>query len=284
MLKITDGIHDMGSIRFPLMLCLFVCWFLVYLVIWRGLHKSGKIIWFSACFPYLILFILFVRGITLEGATYGLHYLFTPDWNKLSESRVWVKAATQVLFSYGIGIGTNIALGSFNRYHHNFYKDSIIACCISSGTSLFSAVVIFSVLGHMSYTENIEISKVAQSGPGLAFIAFPEVVVRLPFASFWAILFFLMLIILGTDSQFCTVEAFVTGIVDEYAAYLRPRRKLFTLAVCLFSFALGIPLVMEGGMYVFTLMDEFSASGFSLMTVVFCEIAGLSWIYGKKTF
>lgn len=53
----------------------------------------------------------------------------------------------------------------------------------------------------MSYTENIDISKVAQSGPGLAFIAFPEVVVKLPFAPFWTILFFLMLIILGTDSQ-----------------------------------------------------------------------------------
>ena len=186
-----------------------------------------------------------------------------------------------MLFSYGIGIGTNIALGSYNRYHHNFYRDSIIACAISSGTSLFSAIVIFSVIGHMAYTENVDISKVAQSGPGLAFIAFPEVVLKFgPSAHIFAILFFLMLIVLGTDSQFCTVEAFVTGIVDEYARYLRPRRKLFTLIVCSASFALGIPLIMEGGIYVFTLMDYFSASGFSLMTVVFCEIAGLCWIYG----
>lgn len=93
-----------------------------------------------------------------------------------------------------------------------------------------------------------------------------------------------MLIILGTDSQFCTVEAFVTGIVDEYARYLRPRRKLFTLFVCLVSFALGIPMVFQGGVYVFTLMDYFSASGFTLMTVVFCEIAGLCWIYGRSIF
>lgn len=102
-LQITDGIHDMGGIRWPILICLFVAWLMVYLVIWRGLHKSGKIIWFSACFPYLILLILFIRGITLEGAFHGLNYLFTPDWNKLTESRVWVSAATQVLFSYGIG-------------------------------------------------------------------------------------------------------------------------------------------------------------------------------------
>lgn len=112
----------MGSIRWPLLLCLLFAWFLVYIVIWRGLHKSGKIIWITACFPYLIIFILFIRGITLDGSFHGLKYLFTPDWNKLSEAKVWVSAATQVLFSYGIGIGANIALGSFNRYHHNFYR------------------------------------------------------------------------------------------------------------------------------------------------------------------
>lgn len=162
-----------------------------------------------------------------------------------------------------------------------FCRDSLIACCIGSGTSLLSSVVIFSVLGHMAFSAGKPVSQVAKSGPGLAFLAYPEVVMQLPLAPVWAVLFFLMLIILGTDSQFCTVEAFVTGLVDEYAVYLRPRRRLFTLAVCVISFLLGVPLVMEGGMYVFQLMDFFSASGFSLLTVVFCEIVGLCWIYGK---
>ena len=45
-LKITSGINEMGTIRWPLLCCLFVAWLMVYLVIWRGLHKSGKIIWF----------------------------------------------------------------------------------------------------------------------------------------------------------------------------------------------------------------------------------------------
>lgn len=121
-LGITSGLHDMGSIRWPLLLCLLFAWLMVYVVIWRGLHKSGRIIWFTATFPYLILFILLVRGLTLEGAGMGLRYLLTPRWDRLKEAKVWVSAATQVLFSYGIGIGANIALGSYNRYHHNFYR------------------------------------------------------------------------------------------------------------------------------------------------------------------
>lgn len=157
----------------------------------------------------------------------------------------------------------------------------MLACCISSGTSLFSGLVIFSVLGHMAHVQEKSVAEVAKSGPGLAFLAYPEVVLQLPFAPFWAALFFLMLIVLGIDSQFCTVEAFITGIVDEWHTYLRPRRKLFTLSVIISQFLLGIPLVMQGGMYVFQLMDFFSASGFSLLIVVFTEIAGLCWIFGK---
>ncbi|RWS07808.1 sodium- and chloride-dependent GABA transporter 1-like protein, partial [Dinothrombium tinctorium] len=281
-LAITQGIDQMGHIRVNLLICLLVAWILVYVVIWRGIHQSGKIIWFTATFPYVILLILFFRGVTLEGASKGLLFYISPKWSKLLEAKVWVSAATQVLFSYGIGIGANVALGSYNRFHHNFYRDSFLACCISSGTSLFSGIVIFSVLGHMAHITGREVSEVAKSGPGLAFIAYPEVVVKLPLAPFWAVLFFLMLIILGTDSQFCTVEAFVTGIVDEYADYLRPRRKIFTLLVVIIKFLLGIPLIMQGGMYVFQLMDFFSASGFSLLIVVFCEIMSLSWIFGAK--
>ena len=49
-----------------------------------------KVLWFSAIFPYVVLSILCVKALTLEGAWDGIKFLFTPQWDRLSESQVWI--------------------------------------------------------------------------------------------------------------------------------------------------------------------------------------------------
>ncbi len=47
--------------------------------IFQGIQSSGKVVYFTALFPYVILSIFFVRGITLKGAGAGLAHMFYPD-------------------------------------------------------------------------------------------------------------------------------------------------------------------------------------------------------------
>ncbi|XP_033322746.1 sodium- and chloride-dependent GABA transporter 1 [Megalopta genalis] len=283
-LGITSGIETIGGIQWELLGCLILGWLLVYFIIRRGLHQSGKIIWFSALFPYVVLFILLGRAVTLDGAKDGLLYYVTPRWKELLAPGPWIDGATQIFFAYSIGTGALPALGSYNKFHHNCYKDALITCIVNTLTCLLAGCVTFSILGHIASEQGTEVSEVVKSGPGLVFLTYPEVVLKLPGATMWAIIFFVMLLILGIDSEFCIVESFITGVVDNWPDSLRPHRKKFTVAICFVMFAMGIPMVTNGGVYIFQLMDFYSASGMSILWVCFFQTIAISWIFGAKKF
>jgi len=283
-LHMSESISEVGDVQVDLFCFLILAWILVYGVIWRGLHNSGKILWFSAIFPYVLLSILCVKALTLEGAFDGIKFLFTPDWERLKESQVWIDGGTQIFFSYGVGIGALLALGSYNKFNHNCHKDAIAICCVNTFTSFFSSVVIFSILGYMAHSKGVEVGDVVKSGPGLAFLVYPEVVLTIAPSPLWAFLFFIMLLTLGIDSQFCGVESLMTGLVDNWPETLQPHRKKFTLGMVIFMFLLGIPMITRNGIYIFQLMDFYAASGMSLLWCVFFQTIAICWIFGAKRF
>ena len=64
-------------------------------------------------------------------------------------------------------------------------RDTFVVCTVNTFTSFYSSIVIFSILGFMAHEKGVEIQDVVKSGPGLAFLVFPEVVLQLTPSAFW---------------------------------------------------------------------------------------------------
>jgi len=283
MLDISKGIHDIGNIRWELAGCLLIAWIIVYCALWKGIKSFGKLVYFTALFPYVILIILLVRAATLPGYIDGITFYLTPKWEKLLEINVWADACIQIFFSLGVTWGGMITLASYNKFKNNVFRDAVMVACGNCCTSFFAGFVIFGIIGFMAHELGVKVEDVAAQGAGLAFIAYPEAVSRMPISPLWSILFFLMLLSLGFGTQFSTTETVITIILDRFPQMRGKNRRWCMLVVCGCMYLAGLSMITEGGMYILQLVDNHSAT-YSALILGCTEISVMAWIYGVDRF
>jgi solute carrier family 6 (neurotransmitter transporter, glycine) member 5/9 len=113
-------------------------------------------------------------------------------------------------------------------------------------TSIFAGLVIFSIIGFLAKELDVEVDHVVDQGAGLAFIVYPEVVTRLPISPVWSVLFFLMLLTLGLDSQFALMETVTTAILDKFPK-LRHKKFWVVLTVAIVGYLGGLGFTTRVG-------------------------------------
>ena len=86
----------------------------------------------------------------------------------------------------------------------------------------------------------------AKGGQGLAFVAYPEALARLPLPQLWSVMFFFMLFLLGLDSEFALLETVLTAIYDGLPKTKRWKPLMVGL-LCTSCFLLSLPCVSRNG-------------------------------------
>lgn len=305
----TGSIEEMGDFQWHLCLVLLLSWIVLFLFVSRGVQSAGKAVYVTATLPYIVLAIFFGRAVTLKGSLDGIIHMFKPQFSRLASPLVWLEAATQVFFSVGVGFGTLIAMSSYNPVHNNCRRDAILVSLTDSLTSVFAAVVVFSVLGfkaHDSYDEclrlyggvnntnlppgmtldkkchNLEhwLSESFQ-GPGLTFIAFTEAILKLPLSPLWSVLFFSMLLSLGLGSMFGILEGVLNSLHDQKLIPLR--KEILTGLTCFLCMVVGLLFCQRSGEYWLQMFDSFTGT-LPLLFICFFELVGVSWVYGANRF
>ncbi|KAK6472165.1 sodium-dependent neutral amino acid transporter SLC6A17 [Huso huso] len=146
-LDISNSISESGGLNWRMTLCLLAAWIVVGMAMIKGIQSSGKVMYFSSLFPYVVLLCFLVRGLLLRGAVDGIAHMFTPRLEKMLEPQVWREAATQVFFALGLGFGGVIAFSSYNKQDNNCHFDAALVSIINFVTSVLATLVVFAVLG-----------------------------------------------------------------------------------------------------------------------------------------
>ncbi|XP_076048755.1 sodium- and chloride-dependent glycine transporter 2-like isoform X2 [Oratosquilla oratoria] len=272
---------DFGTLQWELVGFLALAWVLVCLCLAEGIKSSGKAVYITTLFRYIPLTAFFVLAVTLEGSEKGIiFYLLDVDWQKLKHPEIWIKAASHVFYNLGTSFGGIITLGSYNNSTHNCMRDAILIGIVDTMTSFFFGLVIFSILGSMATELDVAVTDVVSSGHGLVFIVVPEALTRIPNAQVWSVMFFIMTLFLGLDTQFGMVETMSTAVLDYLPSFTNQRRRVVFL-ICSICFMLGLTMVMEGGVLLLTVFHE-QASGINVIVLALVEVFLLQYTFGFR--
>ena len=97
----------------------------------------------------------------------------------------------------------------------------------------------------------------------------------MPFASFFSMLFFLILVTIAYDSAFSLVEAIDTVMVEK----TKMKREVIALIVCIFGLFSGIVFTTNAGLYFLDVIDHF-VNSYSLVAVGILECIAVGWFLG----
>ncbi|XP_052818585.1 sodium- and chloride-dependent glycine transporter 2-like isoform X1 [Mya arenaria] len=278
----SNGLEDMGSIQWHLVVALVVAWLIIFLCLMKGIKSLSKVVYVTALLPYILLTAFLIKGLTLPGAKDGIIYYLKPDFSTLLDFGVWVTAAVQVFYSLGPAWGGLITMASYNKFNNNCLKDALICVMADGFTSFFGGFVIFSAIGFIAKEANMDVKDVATSGPGLALVIYPEALTKLPLPQLWAVLFFVMLLSLCIDSQFGVFETLSSGLMDTFPR-LRKHKVLVTACLSVVIMFLDLPYTTGAGIYLYQLVDWYF-SAFCVLIISFLECFLIAWVYGADRF
>ncbi|NEP19446.1 MAG: sodium-dependent transporter [Leptolyngbya sp. SIO4C1] len=278
-LHISEGVGHLGGVNLPILLALIAVWILIYFCVWRGTQSEGSVVVYSVPLPVILLSVLLLRAITLPGCLDGWQLYLKPSWRVLADPEVWSAAFSQIFFTLSLAFGTMLTYASYKSPDDDIVSDTWVTALTNSAISIFSGFVVFGVLGYMASQTATPIAELAASGPGLAFVIFPQALSLMPLPGLFSALFFLMLISLGIDSAFSLVEAVNTVFLDR-----KPHWKIEQVSfwVCLTGLLAGIVYTTQAGLYYLDIVDHF-VTHYSIMLAAIAQAILGGWVYGAES-
>lgn len=190
-----------------------VVMFILYGGVKKGVELSNKIF-----IPLLLILfsILVVQALRLPGAVDGLNAFFTPNWEAMTNYKVWLAAFGHIFFSLSVGFGIMLTYSSYLKRKTNLTGSGLVVALANSSFEILAGIGIFAALGFMAYSAGSSVDEVVSGGIGLAFIGFPKIISSLGAGGdLFGFLFFASLTVAGVTSMVSILQVPIAAFQDK---------------------------------------------------------------------
>jgi SNF family Na+-dependent transporter len=245
----------------------------------KGIELTAKI-----GMPLLILFGIFlaIRSLTLDageqGAVYdaivGLNFLWEPQFDSLSNPKVWLAAAGQIFFTLSVGMGSIHCYAAYLRENDDIALNGASAGWMNEFVEVLlggSIVIPIAVayLGLDWIKANVGFEMGFRTLPTL-FQNWGPVLAALAGIAWFGLLFFA-----GITSSLAMGQPVMAFLQDEFGMTRNKSARMFGAVV----FLLALPCIFLYGYGAFGEFDYWAGT-FSLVMFALAESIAFSWVFG----
>ncbi len=249
----------------------------------RGLQKGVEIA-SKIGMPILIVFGIFlaIRALTLDAgdqgavfdATMGLNFLWTPQFDSLSNPKVWLAAAGQIFFTLSVGMGSIHCYASYLREKDDIALNASTAGWMNEAVEVVLGGTIIvpiaaAYLGLDWLRAHVGFEMGFRTMPTL-FQHWGAVLAPLAGVAWFGLLFFA-----GITSSLAMGQPVMAFMQDEFN--IPRKRSAIIFGIILVLLALPCVILYNGGAF-----NEFDywAGTFSLVVFALAEIILFAWVFG----
>jgi len=284
LLKSTEEVSGLFKFVPVILGTMIVCWVVIWFISHRNLEKGlGRVSKLLVPILFVIMIFIVVYSLTLDGASIGLKKLYKPDWKSLGKFSIWTSAFGQIIFSMSLGVSLAFTYAGYSKKSTDLITNAVTIAFTNSLFENFCALGVFAVIGHMAKVKNttmdqLEADGIVTGGPGLVFVAYPEVINILgKFGRVLGPLFFITVFLAGLTSILSMVEPISFCIQNKFSV----NRKQSATGVIIICAILSLMFSTKYGSTLLDYVDTYVNNIIALFcTILECLVFG--WIFNVK--